>query len=55
MTFADLGDWSRLLLVDLLPQEVEMLMTMDDTYLRAVREDQAAAQQRAIEEARSRK
>ncbi|HEL3748619.1 TPA: hypothetical protein UMV35_000878 [Stenotrophomonas maltophilia] len=55
MTFADVGEWCRLLLVDPLPQEVEMLMAMDDTYLKAVREDQAAAQQRAIEEARNRK
>lgn len=55
LTFADVGEWCRLLLVDPLPQEVEMLMAMDDTYLKAVREDQAAAQQRAIEEARNRK
>lgn len=32
-----------------------MLMAMDDAYLGAVREDQEAARQRAIEEARNRK
>ncbi|KAF1016176.1 MAG: hypothetical protein GAK31_01665 [Stenotrophomonas maltophilia] len=47
LTFADVGQWSRLLLIDLLPEEVEMLMAMDDQYLRAVREDQAAARERA--------
>ena len=49
LTFADVGEWSRLLQIDLLPQEVEMLMAMDDRYLRAVREDQEAARARAAE------
>ncbi len=49
LTFADVGEWSRLLQIDLLPQEVEMLMAMDDRYLRAVREDQDAARARALE------
>ncbi len=49
LTFADVGEWQRLVMVDLLPQEVEMLMAMDDQYLRAVREDQDAARARALE------
>lgn len=47
LTFADVGEWSRLLRIDLLPEEVQMLMAMDDQYLRAVREDQKAARERA--------
>jgi len=49
MTFADVGEWQRLMCLDLLPQEVGMLMAMDDQYLAAVREDQAAARARALE------
>jgi len=47
LTFADVGEWSRLLQIDLLPEEVQMLLAMDDQYLRAVREDQKAARERA--------
>ena len=49
LTFADVGEWARLLQVDLLPEEVGMLMAMDDQYLRAVREDQKAARERAMQ------
>lgn len=49
LTFADVGEWQRLLMYDLLREEVEMLMAMDDRYLTAVREDQAAARARALE------
>ena len=54
LTFADIGEWSRLRQVDLQPIEVEFLMAMDDAYLKAVREDQEAARQRALDESRSR-
>ncbi|WP_313242172.1 hypothetical protein [Stenotrophomonas sp.] len=47
LTFADVGNWARLLQLELLPEEVSMLMAMDDQYLRAVREDQKAARERA--------
>lgn len=47
LTFADVGQWSRLLHIDLLPEEVQMLMAMDDQYLRAVREEQKAARERS--------
>ena len=47
LTFADVGEWSRLLRIEVLPEEVQMLMAMDDQYLRAVREDQKAARERA--------
>lgn|GEM_PF-909392 len=49
LSFSDVGDWQRLLQLDLLPQEVGMLMAMDDKYLAAVREDQAAARERALD------
>ena len=54
LTFADIGEWSRLRQVDLEPIEVEFLTAMDDAYLKAVREDQEAARQRALDESRSR-
>ncbi|MBD7952719.1 hypothetical protein H9654_00745 [Stenotrophomonas sp. Sa5BUN4] len=49
LSYSDVGDWQRLLQLDLLPQEVAMLMAMDDKYLAAVREDQAAARERALD------
>ncbi|WP_343649496.1 hypothetical protein [Stenotrophomonas sp.] len=47
LTFADIGQWASLLQIEPLPEEVHMLMAMDDQYLRAVREDQKAARERA--------
>ena len=47
LTFADIGQWASLLQIEPLPDEVQMLMAMDDQYLRAVREDQKAARERA--------
>ncbi len=47
LTFADIGQWASLLQVELLPEEVQMLIAMDDQYLRAVREEQKAARERA--------
>ncbi|KAG1471040.1 hypothetical protein G6F57_011538 [Rhizopus arrhizus] len=35
LTFADIGQWASLLQMELLPEEVQMLMAMDDQYLRA--------------------
>jgi len=45
LTFADIGQWVSLLQIELLPEEVQMLVAMDDQYLRAVREDQTREQQ----------
>lgn len=42
LSFAEIGEWQRLTGQDVLPVEIEMLLSMDDAYLRAVREDQAA-------------
>jgi len=47
LSFADVADWQRLTGIQVLSEEVAMLMAMDDQYLRAVREDQAAARERA--------
>ncbi|MEA5123314.1 phage tail assembly chaperone [Xanthomonas floridensis] len=49
ISYSDIGEWQRLTLRDVLPEEVEMLMAMDDAYLRAVREEQAAARERPPE------
>lgn len=47
--FADLAAWQALMHIDLLPLEAGMLVAMDDKYLAAVREDQAAARERALQ------
>ena len=47
LSFAEVGEWQRLMGIQLLAEEVAMLMAMDDQYLRAVRDDQAAARGRA--------
>lgn len=53
LSFGEVAEWCRLLLQDVLPAEVEMLMEMDDAYLRAVREEQAASRARALEQQNS--
>ncbi|KRG47341.1 hypothetical protein ARC20_03150 [Stenotrophomonas panacihumi] len=50
LAFAELGEWQRLTGQDVLPVEIEMLLSMDDAYLRAVREDQAAVRARVLEQ-----
>lgn len=49
LAFGDVAAWAELTGQQLLPVEIDMLMAMDDAYLRAVREDQAAARARALE------
>jgi hypothetical protein len=51
LTFGEVAAWRRLTGQDVEPAEVEMIMAMDDAYLRAVREDQAAARERALQSA----
>ncbi|WP_372356982.1 hypothetical protein ACCP99_08340 [Xanthomonas sp. NCPPB 3443] len=46
LSYAELRAWQEMAACDVLPQEVAMLMAMDDAYLRAVREEQAAARER---------
>ena len=53
LTFGEIGEWQRITGQAVLPEEVEMLTAMDDAYLRAVREDQAAARARAAEESKT--
>ncbi|RZZ90593.1 phage tail assembly chaperone [Pseudoxanthomonas winnipegensis] len=47
ISFGEVGEWARLTGVDIQPDEVGALLAMDDAYLRAAREDQAAARERA--------
>lgn len=49
LSFAEIGEWQRLTGTAALPEEVEMLMQMDDAYLSEVRKEQEAAQVRALE------
>lgn len=45
---ADVDAWQRLGAHDVLPEEVAMVMAMDDAYMRAVREEQAAQRARVL-------
>lgn len=47
LTFAEIGEWQRLTRVQVRPEEVGILMRMDDAFLDAVREEQRAAAERA--------
>ncbi|MBO9766520.1 MULTISPECIES: phage tail assembly chaperone [Xanthomonas] len=49
LSYTELSAWQQLTCRDVLPHEVAMLMAMDDAYLRAVREEQAAARERPPE------
>lgn len=42
LTYAEVGEWARLTATPIRPEEVEMLMRMDDAFLSEVREEQAA-------------
>lgn len=53
LTFAEVGEWQRLTGTAIRPEEVEMIMRMDDAFLSQVREDQSAAADRAREDAKS--
>lgn len=45
ITYSDLDAWRRLTRTPVLPEEIEILMRMDDAFLTEVREELAAAQQ----------
>lgn len=49
LSYSDVGEWQRLTHTPIRPEEVEMLMRMDDAYLTEVRKEQAAAIERARE------
>lgn len=49
LSYAEVGEWQRLTHTPIRPEEVEMLMRMDDAYLTEVRKEQAAAAERARE------
>lgn len=53
LTYAEIGEWQRLTGQQVLPEEVEMLMKMDDSYLATVRDEQAAAAERQREKSRN--
>lgn len=49
LSYAEVGEWQRLTHTPIRPEEVEMIMRMDDAYLAEVRKEQAAAIERAKE------
>ncbi len=52
LTFADLGAWAELTGRTVRPEEIRMLLEMDNAFLREARDEQAAAQARAAEQAK---
>lgn len=42
LTYAEVGEWQRLTATPIRPEEVEMLMQMDDAFLAEVRQEQRA-------------
>lgn len=42
LTYAEVGEWQRLTGTPIRPEEVEMLMRMDDAFLSEVREEERA-------------
>lgn len=53
LTHAEIGEWQRLTRTQVLPEEIEMLIAMDDAYMKAYRDEQEA--QRAAAADRNRK
>ncbi|TAA11303.1 hypothetical protein EA658_16715 [Pseudoxanthomonas winnipegensis] len=49
LSYAEISAWRAFGNKRIEPEEVETLVAMDDAYLRAVREEQAAARERANE------
>lgn len=47
LAFAEIEAWSRMTATPIRPEEVEMIAAMDDAYVSATREEQAAAMERA--------
>lgn len=52
LSFAEVGEWQRLMATPVRPEEVEMIMSMDDAYLSEVQKEQADATARAEEAAK---
>lgn len=50
LSYAEVGEWQRLTSTQVRPEEVEMLMKMDNAYLAEVREEQRAAMERMRED-----
>lgn len=48
LSYAEVGEWQRLTCTPVRPEEVEMLMRMDDAYLSEMRKEQAAARAREV-------
>lgn len=55
LTYTEVENWRRLTLTPVRPEEVEMIMRMDDAYLTEVRKEQAAAIERAAAKAKEKK
>ena len=51
LTYAEIGEWQRLTGTAIRPEEVEMLMKMDDAFLADVREEQRMHMVRARDKA----
>ncbi|MFC4729088.1 phage tail assembly chaperone [Coralloluteibacterium thermophilus] len=52
LTYAEVGEWQRLTGTPVRPEEVEMIMRMDDAYLDETRKEQRAAVEREREKSR---
>lgn len=53
ITYAEIGEWQRLTAAHVRPEEVEMLIKMDDAFLSEVRGEQRLAMERATERAKT--
>jgi hypothetical protein len=51
LTYAEVGEWQRLTGTPIRPEEVDMIMQMDDGFLAAVRDEQRAQHERSKEQA----
>lgn len=49
LSYAEIGEWQRLTRNTVRPEEVEMLMKMDDAYLVTFRDEQQANRERAAD------
>lgn len=49
LAYADVGEWQRLMRRQVRPEEVEMIMSMDNAFLAEVREEQSMRVERASE------
>ncbi len=54
ITYGELGEWQRLTRTAVRPEEVEILMQMDDAFLSEVRKEQAEARERASDRQKTR-